>query len=96
VREIEGLGGKARAMLADVTDEAAVVAMIAAIGRDLGGVDILVNNAANRREAAFTEMTFADWHAILAVVLAAPSCAAARSSPAWWPRAAGPSSTSAA
>jgi 3-oxoacyl-[acyl-carrier protein] reductase len=43
--------------------------MVAAIGRDLGGVDILVNNAANRREAAFTEMTFADWHAILAVVL---------------------------
>lgn len=69
VREIEALGGGARAMLADVTDEAAVAAMVAAIGRDLGGVDILVNNAANRRESAFTEMSFADWHAILAVVL---------------------------
>jgi 3-oxoacyl-[acyl-carrier protein] reductase len=69
VREIEALGGGARAMLADVTDEAAVAAMVAAIGRDLGVVDILVNNAANRRESAFTEMSFADWHAILAMVL---------------------------
>jgi 3-oxoacyl-[acyl-carrier protein] reductase len=69
VREIEALGGTARAMLADVTDEAAVGGMVAAIGRDLGGVDILVNNAADRREAAFTEMSFADWRAIIAVVL---------------------------
>jgi 3-oxoacyl-[acyl-carrier protein] reductase len=69
VREIEALGGKARAMLADVTDEAGVAGMVDAIGRDLGGVDILINNAANRREAAFTEMSFADWHDILAVVL---------------------------
>ena len=64
VREIEALGGTARAMLADVTDEAAVAGMFAAVGRDLGGVDILVNNAATRREAAFTDMSFADWHAI--------------------------------
>jgi 3-oxoacyl-[acyl-carrier protein] reductase len=65
VHEIEALGGTARAMLADVTDEAAV----AAIGRDLGGVDILVNNAAVRREAAFTDMSLGDWHDIMAVVL---------------------------
>jgi 3-oxoacyl-[acyl-carrier protein] reductase len=69
VREIEALGGTARAMLADVTDEAAVTAMVAAIGRDLGGVDILVNNAAVRREAAFTDMSLGDWHDIMAVVL---------------------------
>jgi 3-oxoacyl-[acyl-carrier protein] reductase len=56
VREIEALGGTARAMLADVTDEGAVAAMVGAVGRD-------------RREAAFTEMTFADWRAIIAVVL---------------------------
>jgi 3-oxoacyl-[acyl-carrier protein] reductase len=69
VREIEAFGGTAQAMLADVTDEAAVAGMVAAIGRDLGGVDILVNNAAVRREAAFTDMSLGDWHDIMAVVL---------------------------
>ena len=69
VREIEAVGGTARAMLADVTDEAAVAGMVEAITRDLGGVDILVNNAADRREAPFTEISLADWHAITRVVL---------------------------
>jgi 3-oxoacyl-[acyl-carrier protein] reductase len=69
VRAIEAVGGTARAMLADVTDEKAVVGMVEAIARDLGSVDILINNAADRREAAFTEMTYADWRAIHAVVL---------------------------
>ena len=69
VREIEALGGTARAMLADVTDEAAVAGMFAAVGRDLGGVDILINNAATRREAVFTDISLAEWHAIMAVVL---------------------------
>jgi 3-oxoacyl-[acyl-carrier protein] reductase len=69
VRAIEAVGGTARAMLADVTDEKAVVGMVEAIAGDLGNVDILVNNAADRRESAFAEMTFADWRAIMAVVL---------------------------
>ena len=69
VREIKALGGTARAMLADVTDEVAVAGMVGAVDRDLGGVDILVNNAAVRREAAFTDISLAEWHAIMAVVL---------------------------
>ena len=69
VREIETLGGTARAMLADVTDEAAVAGMVGAVDRDLGGVDILINNAAIRREETFTDISLAEWHAIMAVVL---------------------------
>jgi 3-oxoacyl-[acyl-carrier protein] reductase len=69
VRAIEAAGGTARAMLADVTDEKAVAGMVEAIARELGSVDILVNNAAERRETAFTEMSYADWRAIIAVVL---------------------------
>jgi 3-oxoacyl-[acyl-carrier protein] reductase len=69
VRAIEAVGGTARAVLADVTDEKAVAGMVETILRDLGSVDILVNNAADRRESAFTEMSFADWRAIHAVVL---------------------------
>jgi 3-oxoacyl-[acyl-carrier protein] reductase len=69
VRAIEAVGGTARAMLADVTDEKAVAGMVEEIAHDIGSVDILVNNAAERRETAFTEMTYADWRAIMAVVL---------------------------
>src|ERR1044072_8612388 len=55
VREIEPAGGKARAYLGDVADAAAVQAMAdAAIGA-FGGIDILVNNAALRREKPFAE-----------------------------------------
>jgi 3-oxoacyl-[acyl-carrier protein] reductase len=69
VRAIEQLGGRACAIMADVTDEAAVAAMVAEIERELGPVDILVNNAAVRRDAALAEMSFADWRAVMAVVL---------------------------
>jgi 3-oxoacyl-[acyl-carrier protein] reductase len=69
VREVEALGGTARTMMADVTDESEVARMVAAIARELGPVDILINNAAIRREEAFTEMSFAGWRAIMAVVL---------------------------
>jgi 3-oxoacyl-[acyl-carrier protein] reductase len=69
VRTIEAVGGTARAMLADVTDEKAVAGMVETIVGDLGSIDILVNNDADRRESAFTEMTYADWRAIHAVVL---------------------------
>jgi 3-oxoacyl-[acyl-carrier protein] reductase len=69
VREIEALGGAAHTMMADVTEEAEVAGMVAAIARELGPVDILINNAAIRREEALTDMSFAGWRAIMAVVL---------------------------
>jgi 3-oxoacyl-[acyl-carrier protein] reductase len=69
VREIAALGGTACTMMADVTDEAEVARMAAAIARELGPIDILINNAAIRREEAFAEMSFAGWRAIMAVVL---------------------------
>ena len=69
VREIVAAGGKACAVMADVTDEAAVTRMVAEIAAALGPVDILVNNAAIRRDSAFTVMSFTDWHAVMAVVL---------------------------
>ena len=38
-------------------------------GRGFGRVDILVNNAANRGEAPFLQMTFAQWRDITGVIL---------------------------
>ena len=42
---IQGAGGHAIAVTADVTDSSAVNAMVAQVERELGAVDILVNNA---------------------------------------------------
>jgi NAD(P)-dependent dehydrogenase (short-subunit alcohol dehydrogenase family) len=44
--EIEALGGKALALACDHRDDEQVVAAFAQVKRDLGGLDILVNNAA--------------------------------------------------
>ncbi|MGQ7242101.1 SDR family oxidoreductase [Salinicola sp. V024] len=45
VAEIEADGGRAIAIQADVVDEAAIVAMFETVDRELGSVDVLVNNA---------------------------------------------------
>jgi 3-oxoacyl-[acyl-carrier protein] reductase len=69
VREVEAAGGRALLHLADITDEAAVGGMVERVKEAFGRVDILVNNAADRRETPFTDMTLAEWHHILAIVL---------------------------
>jgi 3-oxoacyl-[acyl-carrier protein] reductase len=69
VREIEALGGTARAFMGDVTDEGEVARMVKEIAATLGPVDILINNAAVRRDDIFTAMSFADWRLVMAVVL---------------------------
>lgn len=45
VAEIEADGGRAIAVQADVVDEAAIVAMFETVDRELGRVEVLVNNA---------------------------------------------------
>ncbi|MGV6872224.1 SDR family NAD(P)-dependent oxidoreductase [Pseudochelatococcus sp. B33] len=68
-RDVERLGSRALVQIADVTDEDAVAGMTDAIIDRFGRLDILVNNAAIRREAAFTGMTLAEWREIMAVIL---------------------------
>jgi 3-oxoacyl-[acyl-carrier protein] reductase len=67
--EIEAAGGRAFAFVADVTDETAVGRMAAAAVERFGRIDILVNNAAIRREQALAEMSLAAWREILAIIL---------------------------
>lgn len=69
VDEILRRGGMALLCRADVTDRDAVAGMIADIEREWGRLDILVNNAAIRREAKFDDITAQDWHGTLGVVL---------------------------
>ena len=68
-QEITAAGGRALVHLADVTDEAAVARMVEeAVGR-FGRIDILVNNAAIRGEAATLEMTLKQWREVTSVIL---------------------------
>src|SRR5213078_3979388 len=53
--EIEAIGGNALVHLGDVADAAAVQAMADATIKQFGRIDILVNNAALRREKPFGE-----------------------------------------
>jgi 3-oxoacyl-[acyl-carrier protein] reductase len=68
-REIAARGGKALVHIGDVGDAAAVQAMAEAAIKQLGRLDILVNNAALRREKPFAEMSYAEWREIMDVTL---------------------------
>lgn len=63
VDQITARGGAALLVEADVTVRAQVDAMIALIAARFGQLDILVNNAALRHEAAFSDITHAQWRA---------------------------------
>ncbi|HEX9603718.1 MAG TPA: SDR family oxidoreductase [Myxococcales bacterium] len=69
VAEIDSRGGKALAVMADVSDEAAVQRMAAAAVERFGHIDILVNNAAIRPEKPFESLSLSDWRAVHSVIL---------------------------
>jgi gluconate 5-dehydrogenase len=65
-------GINARVVPFDVTDETAVAAGFAAIERDVGPVDILVNNAAVNQRQALDKFTLGEWRALQAANLDGP------------------------
>ena len=67
--EIEAMGGAAMMCAADITDEAAVGRMFGEIEKRFGRVDILVNNAADRHQTPFAEMTAAQWRGNVGIIL---------------------------
>jgi 3-oxoacyl-[acyl-carrier protein] reductase len=75
---LESAGARALAVRADVRDEAAVLAMAAAVERELGPVDLLVNNAAVTRYVPFADLAAVreeDWQRAFGVnVLGAWNC----------------------
>ncbi len=65
VSELSSLGAKADSVVADITDEAAVGAMVDATATRLGGLDILVNNAGTNIRRRPEEYRLEDWRAVI-------------------------------
>jgi 3-oxoacyl-[acyl-carrier protein] reductase/pteridine reductase len=66
VVDLASFGVRAFALRCDVTDEASVKSMMKEAGRELGRIDILVNNAANYETADFERLTVRQWDGIFA------------------------------
>ena len=65
------LGGDVKILPCDLSDKAAVEALVPAAETALGQLDILVNNAGLTRDGLFLRMKDDDWDAVLAVNLTA-------------------------
>jgi NAD(P)-dependent dehydrogenase (short-subunit alcohol dehydrogenase family) len=72
-REAEGmiasvakLGVRAAALRCDITNEKSVRATVRSVAKELGGLDILVNNAANYETVDFAKITLKQWDDIFA------------------------------
>src|SRR6202166_3467361 len=66
VVDLSALGVRAFALRCDVTSETSVKSMMKDAGRELGRIDILVNNAANYSTADFERLTLRQWDEIFA------------------------------
>ena len=69
VDEIRRSGADAHTLKADVSSEDQVGEMFKAAIERFGTLDILVNNAGLQRDAAFADMTLAEWNTVLGVNL---------------------------
>lgn len=69
IEDIESCGGKAILHQADVSREDDVMGMFESARQEYGRVDILINNAGLQQDAAFDEMTLAQWQKVIDVNL---------------------------
>ena len=66
VRELARCGVDALAVRCDVADEVSVREMVKEVADVLGGIDVLVNNAANYETVEFEKLTVQQWDAMFA------------------------------
>jgi 3-oxoacyl-[acyl-carrier protein] reductase/pteridine reductase len=66
VVDLSAHGVRAFALRCDVTDEGSIRSMMKEAGRELGRIDILVNNAANYETVEFEKLTAKRWDALFA------------------------------
>jgi 3-hydroxybutyrate dehydrogenase len=67
--EIRAVGGHSRVLVCDVTNRSSVQSAVAEAERELGAIDVLVNNAGGADSAPFAAMSDEMWERILAVNL---------------------------
>jgi 3-oxoacyl-[acyl-carrier protein] reductase len=67
--EIRARGRKAYVGLADIRDQKAVAEMLSAATQELGPINVLVNNAAVRKEAPFEALSVNQWREAIGVTL---------------------------
>jgi 2-deoxy-D-gluconate 3-dehydrogenase len=63
--QIQSLGRRCAAITADLTQKEAAQTIVGATVQELGGIDILFNNAGIIRRAPFTEFTEKDWDDVM-------------------------------
>lgn len=72
VKEVEAKGRRALVYVADLTDPVAASDMMRRTEDTFGRLDILVCNAAIRRQQPFTDIPIEEWHEVMNVDLNAP------------------------
>ena len=72
VAEVQALGRRAVAILADVSKADSVKAMVTTCVQELGGLHILVNNAGIFPVASVSAITEAEWDRVMAINLKGP------------------------
>ena len=68
-RSVTEAGGRAIPVVCDISRPAQVTSMVATVAAELGGIDILINNAATYARRAWTEITPEEWDQTLATNL---------------------------
>jgi glucose 1-dehydrogenase len=69
LQEIQGNGGTALSIKADVSNEKDVVAMFQETFKQFGTVDILINNAGLQKDNKFHEMSLEEWNRVIGINL---------------------------
>lgn len=69
VEQIRQKGGRAAGYPFDVTDSEQVARNIARIEKEVGEIDVLINNAGIQRRALLEELSLEDWQAVIDVNL---------------------------
>jgi acetoacetyl-CoA reductase len=65
LKDMESHGHKFRAFPCDVADFDSCAKMVAEVSKEIGPIDILINNAGITRDMTFKKMTKADWDAVM-------------------------------